>query len=233
MPPSPLPPQISSALSASLKAQTALVHNTPALTSALTNSTAKGLPRIAISPAQGQQLSLLCQALNATRVLEIGTLGGYSTLWFATASPSIRVTSIEIDAHHAEVARENIRAAGEEVNEQVEILLGKAGDVLPRLVGEGAVFDMVFIDANWESQAAYFDWAVKLTRKGGMVYVDNAVRQITETLDEGGREAEAMALVEAVGKDERVQGTLIPTLNTHKESLEGGIADGYLMAVVL
>lgn len=226
---SAVPPEISKAMSKSLLAQEQLVPSTPALDNALHGSTTRGLPPIAVSPAQGQYLSILCKTLPATRVLEIGTLGGYSTLWFATATPDTRVTSIEIDPKHRDVALDNIREAGTDVADRVDVILGAALDVLPRLAREGHVFDFVFIDAAWEEQAAYFDWAVRMTRKGGIVYVDNAVRQITES-EEG--DPTAMALVEAVAKDTRVQASLIPTLNTHKETLVG-IADGFLMAVVL
>ena len=175
----PLPQELSSAMDKSLNAQNDMVKSTERLTNAVSNSNEKGLPPIAISAAQAQDLSILCQLINAKSVLEIGTLGGYSTIWFANSVPGIQVTSIEFNPKHRNVALENL-----EGQDNVEILLGSALDVLPNLADKGKVFDFVFIDADWAEQGQYFDWAVKLTRQKGCIYVDNAVRQLTES-DEG------------------------------------------------
>lgn len=218
-----IPPEIAAATTVSLAAQEKLDQSTPALKHALTNSAAQGLPPIAIGPAQGQHLSLLCKMLDAKNVLEIGTLGGYSTLWFATSNPGVQVTSIEVSAKHREVALSNLQG-----QDNVDIILGAALDILPRLAKEGRVFDFVFIDADWEEQAQYFDWAVKLTRPRGCIYVDNAVRELVESQ----QEQNPMALIDAVAKDGRVQASLVPTMATHKETLEG-ITDGFLIATVL
>lgn len=230
---SPIPPALSSALSASLTAQSQLIPPTPALTSALDNSTKAGLPPIAISPAQGQYLSLLSHALDTKNILEIGTLGGYSTLWFALSNSGVRVTSIEASALHREVALRNIRAAGEEVAERVEVILGKALEVLPKLREEGRVFDLVFIDADWLEQEVYFDQAVGLTRQRGVVVVDNALRRITEG-EADGEDGNPMGLVEAVAGDGRVRASLMPGFNLAKEGrgLEE-LVDGFLVATVL
>lgn len=228
----PIPPSLSSALSASLTAQSKLIPPIPALSSALSNSTTAGLPPIAISPAQGQYLSLLSHALDAKHILEIGTLGGYSTLWLALSNPGVRVTSIEADARHRDVAVENLRAAGEEVAGRVDVALGKALDVLPRLREEGRVFDFVFIDADWAEQEVYFDWAVRLTRRRGVVVVDNALRRITEGEADG--DEKPMGLVEAVARDGRVRASLMPSLNLAKEGRGvGELVDGFLVATVL
>ena len=217
-----IPRVLSSAVDKSLSAQNDLVKSSERLNNAVSNSKKNGLPPIAISPAQGQYLSILCQLINAKSVLEIGTLGGYSTIWFANSVPGIQVTSIEFNPKHRNVALENVKGL-----DNVEILLGAALDVLPKLANEGKVFDFVFIDADWTEQRQYFDWAVKLTRQKGCIYVDNAVRQLTES-DEG--DSTARALIDHVSKDERVEATLIPTFNTHKSTLSD-IADGFLMAI--
>ncbi|USW58106.1 Putative class I-like SAM-dependent O-methyltransferase [Septoria linicola] len=124
-------------------AQNDVSKTTPALEAALTNSTAKGLQAISINPSQGTQLSILCQMLQAKHVLEIGTLGGYSTIWFATSVPGIKFASIEYNPKHRDVALENLKNAGVD---NVEVILGPGLDVLPTLADR--TFDFVFIDAN-------------------------------------------------------------------------------------
>ena len=186
---------------------------------ALANSAANNLPAITVSPLQGQYLAIQCRLMNAKSVLEIGTLGGYSTIWFA--STGAKVTSIEIDPHHRDVAVENTKGL------DVEVILGAALDVLPNLVKEGKKFDFVFIDAAWEEQFEYFSWAVKLVRGNGCVYVDNVVRMMLES--EGEEEGES--LVAKVGKMEGVSATLVSTASGHKGKAEE-MFDGFLLAVV-
>ncbi|KAF2487532.1 S-adenosyl-L-methionine-dependent methyltransferase [Neohortaea acidophila] len=221
-------PVLQSALDICEAAQTEIVQSNKRLADAATNTINSGVPHeIAVSPAHGQFLALLCRAINAKNVLEIGVLGGFSTIWFAESLPGIHVTGIEYDAKHHKVATENTKGLG-----NVELLLGAALDVLPRLAEQNRVFDFVFIDAAWEEQAQYFDWAVKMTRKGGIIYVDNSVRQLTESSEEERRPgAPAVALIEHVKADKRVTATLIPTLNTHKKELLE-VVDGFLFAVV-
>ena len=219
----PIPIEISTVVSKSQSAQNDLVKSSDRLDNAVSNSQKSGLPPIAIGPAQGQYLSILCQLMNAKSVLEIGTLGGYSTIWFANSSPGVKVTSIEFNPKHRDVALQNIKGM-----DNVEIVLGAALEVLPMLAKDGEVFDFVFIDADWDEQREYFDWAVKLTRQKGCIYVDNAVRQLTETED---GDPKGRALIEHVSKDDRVDATLIPTMNTHKATLSE-IVDGFLMAIV-
>lgn len=204
-------------------AQNELVQDTPELSNTLSNSAAKGLPSIAIGPSQGSALSILCQLMQAKNILEIGTLGGYSTRWFAESSPDVKVTSIEFNPKHRDVALENLKGLS-----NVEVILGAALDVLPKLAEQGQLFDFIFIDADWDEQKEYFDWAVKLTKKGKCIYVDNVVRQLTEAESDGS--TKGRALVEHVAKDKRVQASLIPTLNTHKTEPTQMI-DGYLIAI--
>lgn len=137
---------ILSSLQTSLEAQKELLKANARLDHAVQNSKANGLPPIAVAPAQGAFLSILCQMLNAQNVLEIGTLGGYSTIWFAESSPDVKVTSIEYNPKHREVAIQNTQ--GQSLT-NVDIRLGAALDVLPKLAEEGTIFDFVFIDADW------------------------------------------------------------------------------------
>lgn len=221
---SSMPSEVTSVLSKSLAAQGDLVKSNDRLDNAVANSSKNGLPPIAINAAQGQFLSILCRLTGARAILEIGTLGAYSTIWFADSAPGVHVTSIEFNPKHRDVALENTQGL-----ENVEIVLGAALDVLPKLADEGRVFDFVFIDADWDEQTQYFDWAVKLTRKGGLVYVDNAVRQLTEGEADGS--AAAYALIDHVKGDSRVDATLIPTVNTQKTTLSE-VMDGFLLAIV-
>ena len=152
-----------------------LIGADPVLEAALADADAAGLPPIAVSPAQGRMLELMARMSGATRILEIGTLGGYSTIWLARAlPPGGRLVSLEIDPRHAEVARRNIERAG--LAASVEVRVGPALESLPALTDEGQRFDLVFIDADKENIPAYFDHAVDLTGPGGVIVVDNVVR---------------------------------------------------------
>jgi predicted O-methyltransferase YrrM len=217
-----------------------LIPPNPAITHAYANTTAHDIPPIAVSPAQGKFLSLLAQISGAKNVLELGTLGGYSGIWFAEAlkrNGGGKVTSIEIDPKNREVAIENLRFAGVRVPEEVEVLLGAGLEVLPTLqkeIEEGVreKFDFIFIDADWDNQWAYFDWGVKLSRgRGSVVYVDNVVRQLLEIGAVGrpaGKKDEGVVdnLVEKVAGDRRVEGVVMQTVG-------GKDYDGFLMAVVM
>jgi predicted O-methyltransferase YrrM len=214
-----------------------LVPPTPALTHAYSNSTKHNIPMIAVSPAQGKFLSLLTQLSGAKNILELGTLGGYSSIWFAEALKANggggKVTSIEIERARREVSIENLRYAGVRVPEEVEVLLGAGLEVLPRLEreieeGRRERFDFVFIDADWDNQWAYFDWGVRLSKgKGSVVYVDNVVRQLLEigAVGPAAKDEKVENLVEMVGKDERVEAVVMQTVGAKDY-------DGFLMAVV-
>ena len=157
------------------------------------DSVAAGLPDIAVSAVQGKLLHLLARAVGARTVLEVGTLGGYSTVWLARALPSGgRLVTLEVDAHHADVARANVAAAG--LADLVEVRVGPALETLPKLASEAVgPFDLVFVDADKENNAAYVELALGLSHPGTVIVVDNVVR--------GG------AVVEADHADPRVQGT--------------------------
>ncbi|WP_428342788.1 O-methyltransferase [Mycobacterium sp.] len=151
-----------------------VLEDDPVLSAALEASDAAGLPKIAVSPQQGKFLSLLVAATGARRILEIGTLGGFSTIWLARgAGPDGRVTTLEYEPKHAEVARANLERAG--VGDRVEVLVGAALDTLPGVTG--GPFDLVFIDADKENNPGYLEWAVELTRHGSVIVVDNVIRE--------------------------------------------------------
>lgn len=154
-----------------------LVPSDPALDAALQVSSAAGLPSIQVAPNQGKLLHLLARIQGAHRILEIGTLGGYSTIWLARALlPDGRVVTLEADPKHAEVARANITRAG--LSDKVELRLGKALDTLPQLAAENRdPFDLIFIDADKFNIPEYFRWSLKLSRRGTIIIVDNVVRK--------------------------------------------------------
>lgn len=170
-----------------------LLPSDPALEAALDASAAAGLPPHAVSPTQGRLLHLLARMIGARRVLEIGTLGGYSTIWLARALPADgRLVTLEISAAHAAVARENLTRAG--VGDRVEVRVGDAHEGLAALVAEGAApFDLVFVDADKKSCLDYLRAARSLVRKGSLLIVDNVVRH-GAVLDESGTDANVVGV---------------------------------------
>jgi predicted O-methyltransferase YrrM len=154
-----------------------LIPSDPALDGALKASAAAHLPPINVTPTQGKLLHLLARIQGARSILEIGTLGGYSTIWLARALPRDgRLITLEVDPKCAQVARENIARAG--LADVVELRLGRALDMLPRLAGDNCgPFDLIFIDADKATTADYFAWAMKLSRPGSLIIVDNVVRK--------------------------------------------------------
>jgi len=153
------------------------VPSDPALMQTLTASAAAGLPPINVSPSQGKLLHLLARIRGARTILEIGTLGGYSTIWLARAlPPGGRLITLEADERHAEVARGNIARAG--LAEVVDLVVGRALDTLPRLEAEGrGPFDLIFIDADKPGYPDYLRWALRLSRAGAVIVADNVVRK--------------------------------------------------------
>lgn len=148
----------------------------PMLEAALEASNGAGLPAIHVSAGQGKLLYLLARIAGARRILEIGTLGGYSSIWLARALPSDgRLISLEVDSHHADVARANLERAG--FGERAEIVVGAALESLKRMAAAGETpFDLVFIDADKQTYPHYLEWALRLTRPGGLILADNVIR---------------------------------------------------------
>jgi predicted O-methyltransferase YrrM len=153
-----------------------IVPSDAALEGALEASDAAGLPPIQVTPNQGKLLHLLARLKGARRILEIGTLGGYSTIWFARALPEDgRLITIESEPRHADVARANISRAG--LTGLVDLRVGRGLEVLPQIAAEsGGAFDLTFIDADKQSIPEYFSFARKLSRRGSLIIVDNVVR---------------------------------------------------------
>ncbi|HEY8311566.1 MAG TPA: O-methyltransferase, partial [Gemmatimonadaceae bacterium] len=153
-----------------------LARSDPVLDSAQATSAAAGMPAISVSPMQGKMLQILAMSLRARAILEIGTLGGYSTIWLARGmAAGGRIVTLEKEKKHAEVARANIARAG--FANVVELRVGSALDALPKLETEGrGPFDLVFIDADKPNIPSYFEWALKLSHAGTVIIVDNVVR---------------------------------------------------------
>jgi predicted O-methyltransferase YrrM len=151
------------------------VPNDTAQTETLRSSDAAGLPQIAVSANQGKLLMIIAKSCGAKNILEIGTLGGYSTIWLGRALPAGgKLISLEFSAKHAEVARATFKRAG--LEKQVEVRVGAAIDSLPKLAQEGLKFDLIFIDADKEGYCDYLDWSLKLSHPGTLIVADNVVR---------------------------------------------------------
>ncbi len=207
--------------------ESALVPSDPALDAALAASQSAGLPSIQVAPNQGKFLSLLATIQGAKRILELGTLGGYSTIWLGRALPAGgRLITLEADPKHAEVARANIARAG--LGERVEVRLGLALELLPRLEAEGqAPFDFVFIDADKVNIPEYFDWALKLSRPGSVIVVDNVIRK-GNVIDPGTDDANVKGVRrfnERLSRIESVNATTVQTVGSKGY-------DGFTLAVV-
>ena len=205
-----------------------LVPPDPALDEALRDSAAAGLPSIQVTPNLGKLLYLLARIQGARRVLEIGTLGGYSAIWLGRALPvGGRVVTLESAPKHAEVARANLARAG--LADRVEIRLGRALETLPRLAAEGAEpFDFFFIDADKESNAEYFQWALKLSRPGSVIVVDNVVRDGTVIDPQN-----VTASVEGVRRLNRVMAAEPRVSVTEVQTVGSKGYDGFALALVL
>lgn len=186
----------------------------PALDHALAASDAEGLPSINVAPNQGKLLFLLARAMGAKTILEIGTLGGYSTIWLARALPQGgRLITLEVESRHASVAQSNINQAG--LDQHVELRLGRAVDSLARLVSERTgPFDLIFIDADKPSYSEYFSWSLKLSRPGTIIIADNVVRK-GAVADPDSHDELVLGIRrfnEAVSKEPRVTATALQTV---------------------
>lgn len=184
-----------------------------ALDFALQNSRRADLPAISVAPNQGKLLNLLARSIRAQRILEIGTLGGYSTIWLARALPKEgQVVTLELDPKHAEVARENIVKAN--LQERVDIRVGPALETLPLLEKENAPFCLTFIDADKFNIPQYFEWAIKLSRPGSMIIVDNVVRN-GALIDERSTDPNVIGvrrLHDLIAQEPRVSATTLQTV---------------------
>ncbi|MFF1396517.1 O-methyltransferase [Streptomyces sp. NPDC058287] len=199
-----------------------------ALTAALADSEAAGLPHIAVAPNQGKFLHLIAQIQGARRVLEIGTLGGYSTIWLARALPADGVlVTLEYDPRHAEVARGNLARAG--LDKVAEVRVGAALDSLPGVAADHPdPFDLVFIDADKANNPHYVEWALRLTRPGSVIIVDNVVRGGRVTDDSGAAPdiRGTRAALQMIADHPKLDGTAVQTVGVKGY-------DGFALARVL
>ena len=199
----------------------------PVLEAALASNNANGLPAIDVSPAQGKLLYLLARMNGAKTILEIGTLGGYSTIWLARAlPPGGRVVTLELEKRHADVARANLERAG--LSGLVDLRVGPALESLSALGAEGAgPFDFIFIDADKPNNPHYLSWAMRLSRPGTVIVCDNVIRD-GNVLDKDGLDANvggARAAFSFIGAEKRLDGTAIQTVGAKGY-------DGFAIAIV-
>ena len=198
-----------------------------ALDAALAASEAAGLPSISVSPSQGKLLMLLAQLAGAKQILEIGTLGGYSSIWLARAlAPGGRLITLEANPKHAEVARGNIARAG--LAEVVEVRLGDARASIQQLAAEGrGNFDLIFIDADKRSIPHYLEWSLKLSHRGSLIIVDNVVRDgaLIDAKSDDPDVLGARRMHEMLAAEPRVSATTIQTVGSKGY-------DGFTLALV-
>lgn len=190
-----------------------------ALAAALEESRSSGLPEIHISPAQGRLMQILAELSGARRILEIGTLGGYSTIYLARAMPHDGyLVSLELEEEHARVARANLERAG--LGGRVEVRVGDAGELLSEIAASGEEpFDLVFIDADKEGYSGYLDHALRLTRSGSVILADNVIWDGYAIDAEQGEAAAIREFNERVASDERLSATIIPLLRERVDGL--------------
>ncbi|MGW8743124.1 O-methyltransferase [Streptomyces sp. NPDC055794] len=200
----------------------------PALEAALRESETAHLPPVNVTATQGKLLQLLAQIQGARTILEIGTLGGYSTIWMARALPADgRLVTLEYSAQHAEVATRNLARAG--LDSLVDVRVGPALESLPKLADENpAPFDLVFIDADKGNNPHYLEWALKLTSTGSLIVIDNVVREgrVADPDDTGDDVRGTRAAIEMIGAHPRLSGTAVQTVG-------GKGYDGFALARVL
>jgi predicted O-methyltransferase YrrM len=204
-----------------------LVPSDPALDAAVAASEAAGLPAIQVSPAQGKFLHLLARINGARAILEIGTLGGYSTIWLARAlPPGGSLITLEAEPHHAAVARANIAQAG--LAEVVDLRVGLAIDLLPVVAAQGhGPFDLIFIDADKPTIPAYVDWALRLSRPGSVIIVDNVIRDgaLIDAESDDPSVVGVRRLTAQLAADPRVSATMLQTVGSKGY-------DGFAIALV-
>lgn len=210
-----------------------LIRADPVLEAALADSSAAGLPAINVSPPQGKLLGMLATMVGARRILEIGTLGGYSTIWLGRAlppppapAPGSRLITLEAEPKHAAVALANLARAG--LTQVVEVRVGPALETLPQLAAENAgPFDLTFIDADKANTPHYFEWAVKLSRPGSLIIVDNVVRkgELVNAASDDESVQGMRRFMQMLANDNRVTATAIQTVGSKGY-------DGFALAVV-
>lgn len=204
-----------------------LLEENPALSATLRENEVAGLPAISVSPMHGRLLAILARATGARKILELGTLGGYSTICLASALPPAgRLITVEVDSGYAEIARRNI--ARTTFSDRIEIRVGRAIETLPELARENAgPFDLIFIDADKESYADYFPWCMKLSRCGTAIVADNVVRkgEVLDPTSDDPRVQGIQRFIDLVAAEPRIDATAIQTVGSKGY-------DGFLLALV-
>lgn len=205
---------------------TKLLPENEHLNTALQANKAAGIPEIDVSPTQGRLLYLLAKMKSAVNILEIGTLGGYSSICLAQALPQAgKVVTLEINEEYAKVAKQNIANAG--YGQKVEVIVGNALDTLPNLKNAGLLFDFIFIDADKPNNPAYLKWALKLAKSGALIIADNVVRngEVTNENSEDERVRGVQEFIDLVKANPRIEATAIQTVGVKGY-------DGFVLAVV-
>lgn len=205
---------------------TKLLPENKHLNTALQANKAAGIPEIDVSPTQGRLLYLLAKMKSAINILEIGTLGGYSSICLAQALPQAgKVVTLEINEEYAKVAKQNISNAG--YGQKVEVIVGNALDTLPNLQNAGLLFDFIFIDADKPNNPAYLKWALKLANSGALIIADNVVRngEVTNENSEDERVRGVQEFMDLVKANPRIEATAIQTVGVKGY-------DGFVLAVV-
>jgi predicted O-methyltransferase YrrM len=204
-----------------------LIQSDPILDEVLKTNQEAELPAIDVSPSQGKFLHLLATLKGAKRILEIGTLGGYSTIWLARALPKDgQLITLELNAHHAEVARTNLKRAG--VNHLVEVIVGPGLDTLAVLKDRGTEpFDIIFIDADKPNNPNYLKWALELSKKGSLIICDNVVRQghVVNSESEDENVKGIRQFMNSLAKEKRISATAIQTVGSKGY-------DGFILGIV-
>lgn len=204
------------------------IPSDPVLDSACAAAKSAGLPDIAVTPTQGKLLHLLAHSVNARHILEIGTLAAYSTVWLARALPEDgRLITLEFDPKHAAVARANIARAG--LTSKVDLREGPALDTLPKIAAENLPpFDFIFIDADKENNVPYFEWALKLSRPGSFIFIDNVIRdgEVADAKTKDPMVQGVRRLNDLLAKETRVVATTTQTVGSKGY-------DGFTLALVV
>ncbi|MBL0337923.1 MAG: O-methyltransferase [Rhodospirillaceae bacterium] len=188
----------------------------PILDNVLKNSLKNGLPSIHVAPNQGKFLHILALSCQAKNILEIGTLGAYSSIWLARALPTNgSLITLEANPHHAQIAAENVKSAG--LSHLIHIKIGRALDILPTLAGQGhPSFDFIFIDADKPNNAQYFQWALRLSHPGSIIVIDNVIRdgQIIDPNSQDPSVQGTRDLYQILGREKKVTATAVQTVGS-------------------
>ncbi|MCM3630491.1 O-methyltransferase [Paenibacillus glycanilyticus] len=204
-----------------------LIEQDEVLEQVLANNKKADLPAIDVAPNQGKLLNMYAQMIGASRILEIGTLGGYSTVWMARALPELgQLVTLELDPHHAEVAGQNIALAG--LSHKVEIRVGEALEQLAKLEAEGAApFDLIFIDADKPNNPQYLQWALRFSRPGTVIVGDNVIRdgEVTNKHSTDPRVQGVRRFMDLLAEEPRVTATALQTVGAKGY-------DGFVLGIV-